>query len=59
MRGIYFLENCLPEHAVAEFQKALVFRPVRLNAYYLLLKSVAWCAAKRWGIAASRLKTRS
>lgn len=59
MRGIYFLENRLPEHAVAEFQKALVLRPVRFNAYYLLLKSLAWCAAKRWGIAASRLKTRS
>ena len=49
MRGIHFLETRRPEQAVAEFQKALVLRPGRRNAYYLLVKSLFQFVVKTWG----------
>jgi glycosyltransferase involved in cell wall biosynthesis len=56
MRGIHFLETRQPEPAAAEFQKALAFRRVHVNAHYLLLKSLIQRMAVRWRGPASKSK---
>jgi glycosyltransferase involved in cell wall biosynthesis len=40
MRGLYFLENNKSRKAIPEFCKAIIARPFRLNAYYLLIKAL-------------------
>lgn len=44
-RGLYYLENGRAEEAVPEFLQALKYRPIQLNGYYLLFKSLF----RHWG----------
>jgi glycosyltransferase involved in cell wall biosynthesis len=40
MRGLYFLENNIAKKAKMEFLRAIRFKPLYWNSYYLLIKSL-------------------
>jgi glycosyltransferase involved in cell wall biosynthesis len=40
MRGLYFLENNIAKRAKMEFLRAIRFKPLYWNSYYLLIKSL-------------------
>jgi len=39
MRGLYVLEHDQPEEAISQWWRAIIARPVQLDAYYMFIKS--------------------